>query len=349
MSAAITIEGRRIGPGSPCFLVAEVAQAHDGSLGAAHAYIDAAADAGADAVKFQTHIAQAESTLDEQFRVQFSQQDKTRYDYWRRMEFSPEQWAGLAGHARERKLIFLSSAFSVAAVELLKNLGMAAWKVGSGEVATRDLLDAILTTGRPILLSTGMSTYAEIAEVTARIRAKGVEFALFQCTTRYPVSLDEVGLNVMGELRTRFNCPTGLSDHSGTVYPALAAMAQGADMIEVHIVFDKRMFGPDTPASLTIEEFRRVAKARDAFARMLAHPVDKDGIAGDLAATRALFGKSVALARSLPAGTVLARDMLTVKKPGTGIPAAEIDSLVGRRLKRDADAQRLLSRDDIDA
>ena len=349
MSAAITIEGRRIGPGSPCFLVAEVAQAHDGSLGAAHAYIDAAAEAGADAVKFQTHIAQAESTLDEQFRVQFSQQDKTRYDYWKRMEFSPEQWAGLAAHARERKLIFLSSAFSVAAIELLKKLGMAAWKVGSGEVTTRDLLDAMLATGRPILLSTGMSTYTEIAEVTGQIRQRGAEFALFQCTTRYPVSLDEVGLNVMAELRKRFNCPTGLSDHSGTVYPALAAMAQGADMIEVHIVFDKRMFGPDTPASLTIEEFRQVAKARDAFAQMLAHPVDKDRIAGDLAQTRALFGKSVALARSLPAGTVLARDMLTVKKPGTGIPAAEIDSLVGRRLKRDADAQRLLSRDDIDA
>jgi N,N'-diacetyllegionaminate synthase len=348
MSAALTIEGRRIGPGSPCFLVAEVAQAHDGSLGAAHAYIDAAAEAGADAVKFQTHIAQAESTLDEQFRVQFSQQDKTRYDYWKRMEFSPEQWAGLAAHARERKLIFLSSAFSVAAVELLKKLDMAAWKVGSGEVATRDLLDAMLATGRPILLSTGMSTYSEIAEVTSRICQRGAEFALFQCTTRYPVSLDEVGLNVMGELRARFDCPTGLSDHSGTVYPALAAMAQGADMIEVHIVFDKRMFGPDTPASLTIEEFRQVAQARDAFAQMLAHPVDKDRIAGDLAPTRALFGKSVALARSLPAGTVLARDMLTVKKPGTGIPAAEIDSLIGRRLKRDTDAQRLLSRDDID-
>ena len=260
-----------------------------------------------------------------QFRVQFSRQDKTRYDYWKRMEFSPEQWAGLAAHARESKLVFLSSAFSVAAVELLNKIGMAAWKVGSGEVATRDLVDAMLATGRPILLSTGMSTYTEIAEVTGRIRKRGAEFALFQCTTRYPVSLDEVGLNVMDELRARFDCPTGLSDHSGTVYPALAAMAQGADMIEVHIVFDKRMFGPDTPASLTIEEFRQVAQARDAFAQMLAHPVDKDRIAGDLAQTRALFGKSVALARSLPAGTVLAREMLTVKKPGTGIPAAEID------------------------
>jgi N-acetylneuraminate synthase len=181
------------------------------------------------------------------------------------------------------------------------------------------------------------------------LRQRGAALALFQCTTRYPVGLNEVGLNVIGELRRRFDCPAGLSDHSGTVYPALAAMAQGADLIEAHIVFDKRMFGPDTPASLTVEEFKQVAKARDAFAQMLSSPVDKDRIAGDLADTRALFGKSIALARSLPAGTVLARDMLTVKKPGTGIPASEIDSLVGRRLKRDADAQRLLSRDDLDA
>jgi N,N'-diacetyllegionaminate synthase len=349
MNESITIEGRRVGPGSPCFLIAEVAQAHDGSLGAAHAYIDAAADAGVDAVKFQTHIADAESTLDEPFRIKFSQQDETRYAYWKRMEFSPEQWVGLAAHAQERKLIFLSSAFSVAAVELLQKLGMAAWKVGSGEVGTRDLLDAMLAAGGPILLSTGMSSYAEIGEVAARLRARGAELALFQCTTRYPVSLAEVGLNVIGELRQRFTCPAGLSDHSGRIYPALAAMAQGADMIEAHIVFDRRMFGPDTAASLTVGEFKQIAQARDAIAQMLAHPVDKDRIAGDLVQTRAMFGKSVALLRSLPAGTVLARDMLTAKKPGTGIPAAEIDSLIGRRLKRDADAQRLLSRDDIDA
>jgi N-acetylneuraminate synthase len=147
MSESITVNGRRIGAGSPCFLIAEVAQAHDGSLGAAHAYIDAAAEAGVDAVKFQTHIADAESTLDEPFRIKFSKQDETRYAYWKRMEFSPEQWPASAAHAADKKLVFLSSAFSVAAVELLQKIGMAAWKVGSGEVGTRDLLDAMLAAG----------------------------------------------------------------------------------------------------------------------------------------------------------------------------------------------------------
>src|SRR4029078_10326501 len=115
----LSIAGRDVGPGSPAMVIAEVAQAHDGSLCLAHAFIDAVADAGADAVKFQTHIAAAESTLDEPFRVRFTQQDATRFDYWRRVEFTPEEWQGLAAHARERGLIFLSSAFSVAAVDLL--------------------------------------------------------------------------------------------------------------------------------------------------------------------------------------------------------------------------------------
>ena len=160
---ALRIAGREIGPGQPALIVAEIAQAHDGSLGLAHAFMDAIADAGADAVKFQTHIASAESTIDEPFRVRFSQQDATRYDYWRRMEFEPEQWQRLANHARERGLVFLSSPFSVAAVELLRDIGMPAWKIGSGEFASADLWQAMAETGAPILYSTGMSKLSEIA------------------------------------------------------------------------------------------------------------------------------------------------------------------------------------------
>ena len=122
---------KSIGPQRKCFLIAEIAQAHDGSLAMAHAYVDAAADAGADAVKFQTHIADAESTLDEKFRVKPGPQDRSRYDYWKRMEFSAEQWRGLAKHANKRGPIFLSSPFSEAAVDLLKGLNLAAWKIVS--------------------------------------------------------------------------------------------------------------------------------------------------------------------------------------------------------------------------
>lgn len=348
MTGTIDIAGRPVGAGARCFLIAEVAQAHDGSLGAAHAYVDAVADAGVDAIKFQTHIAAAESTLDEPFRVKFSRQDQTRFDYWRRMEFTAEQWAGLAEHARERGIVFLSSPFSVPAVELLKRIGMAAWKVGSGEVESPDLIAAICAAGAPVLISTGMCDYAAIERAVGYVRERGSNLALFQCTSRYPVVLSEVGLNVIDELRRRFDCPVGLSDHSGMVYPALAAMARGANLIEAHVVFDRRMFGPDTPASLTVDEFRQLARARDAFFEMLAHPVDKDAMAAEMAAMRSMFGKSVALMNDSPRGTVLTPNMLTLKKPGTGIAASEMAALAGRRLKRDVEARRLLSWDDID-
>ena len=345
--SSIQIGDREVGGGAPALLIAEVGQAHDGSLGTAHAFIDAAAGAGADAIKFQTHIAAAESTLDEEFRVKFSKQDETRYDYWHRMEFSPEQWAGLADHAAEKNLIFLSSAFSVRAVELLDKLGHPAWKIGSGEYKSQDLMAAMAATGKPILLSTGMSHWAEIADSAAGIRKLGVGLGLFQCTSRYPTPLDQVGLNVIDKLRQDHDCPVGLSDHSGSPYPAMAAVARGADMIEVHVIFDKRMFGPDVPASLTFEEFRQLADARAAFAEMDAHPVDKDVVADQLETMRGLFTKSLAPTRALSKGTVLAAEMLTAKKPGTGIPATRLAEYIGRTLARDIRADRLLRPEDL--
>jgi N-acetylneuraminate synthase len=232
-------------------------------------------------------------------------------------------------------------------VELLERLDMPAWKIASGELTFDALLDRMAATGRPVLMSTGMSSYVEIETTLGRLRRAGAPVAILQCTSRYPTSLTEVGLNVIGELRERFDCPAGLSDHSGVVFPAILAMAKGADIIEAHITLNRRMFGPDVGSSLTVEEFAEVRKARDAFATMEAHPVDKDAMALALADMRELFQKSVAVTRPLPAGTLLTRDMLTAKKPAKGIPASEIDSLVGKRLRRPAVPDRVLYWEDI--
>jgi N-acetylneuraminate synthase len=344
---AIEIGGRRVGNGHPAYLIAEVAQAHDGSLGLAHKFIDAAAEAGVDAIKFQTHFASEESTLDEPFRVKFSQQDDTRYAYWKRMEFTDEQWAGLAEHARTRKLDFLSSAFSLRAADLLDRLGMPAWKIASGEVASRDLLARVAATGRPALLSTGMSGYGEIGEAVAALRNAGVPLAILQCTSHYPTPLNEIGLNVIGELAARYGCPAGLSDHSGNVFPAIFAMGRGAALIEAHITLDRRMFGPDVVASLTVEEFSLVRRARDALHEIDANPVDKDAMAESLKDMRRLFQKSVAVVRSLPEGAVLTADLLTTKKPASGIPANKMAEVVGRRLSRAVEPDRVLTWNDI--
>ena len=329
------------------FVIAEVAQAHDGSLGYAHAFIDATADAGADAVKFQTHIADAESTLDEKFRIPLSGQDGTRWDYWRRMEFTREQWAGLAEHAARRNLVFLSSPFSPAAVELLAGIGIPAWKVGSGEAFNPSLVDQMLRHGGPILLSSGMSTWAEIAGMVAHIQGKGGEVALFQCSSRYPTPLEDVGVNIVDELRRRFALPVGLSDHSGTPWPALACLGKCIDLLEVHVTFDRRMYGPDTSSSLTFSELTMVAQANRAFAAMRASPVDKDKAAQQLEKTKAMFTKSLSPVSDLPAGTVLTAEMLTVKKPGGGLSFEQLGQVLGRRLCRDVPANRLLRLDDL--
>ncbi len=333
--------------GHRCLVMAEIAQAHDGSLGTAHAFIDAVADAGADGVKFQTHIARAESTRQEPWRVKFSYQDATRYDYWRRMEFTEDQWRGLKRHAEERGLFFLSSPFSIEAVDLLSRVGVAAWKIASGEVSSADLFERIAETRLPVLLSTGMSAMAEIDAAVARIRGAGLPLTVFQCTTLYPTPPEKIGLNLLSLFRDRYGCAVGLSDHSGTIFPSLAAAALGAAIVEVHATFSRKMFGPDVPASVTISELAQLVEGVRFTEKMRVHPLEKDRIAAELAPVRALFTKSLALRADLPAGTILQRSHLAAKKPGSGISPERIDEIVGQRLLRDVSAEDLLRVDDV--
>ena len=334
--------------GKPCTIIAEVAQSHDGSLGLAHAFIDAIADAGADAVKFQTHIAAAESTPGEPWRVKFSLQDESRYEYWRRMEFTEPQWAGLKSHAEDRDLLFLSSPFSLEAAELLERLGVQAWKVASGELTNPMLLSKLVSSGLPMLVSTGMSSIEEIDGIAKRLRADSSPFAILQCTSMYPVPPDRVGLNMIPFFRERYGCAVGLSDHSGTIYPSLAAATLGVDVLEIHVTLSREMFGPDVPASVTTEELRQIVEGVRYIEQMMTHSVDKDDVAESMADMRRLFTKSVAARVALSSGDVLAEGHLTVKKPGTGIPAAELPNLVGRRLANDVEAGALLKESDLE-
>jgi N-acetylneuraminate synthase len=331
-----------------CFIIGEVALTHDGSLGLAHAFIDAIANAGADAVKFQTHIATAESTPSEPFRVKFSRQDQTRYDYWKRMEFTEEGWHGLAEHARERGILFLSSPFSMQAVELLDRVGMPLWKIASGETPNAMLLDRILDTGKPVLLSTGMSPIEEIDAAVAHVRARQVDVGVFQCTTAYPCPPEKVGLNLIPFYRERYGCWVGLSDHSATIYPGLAAATIGIDMLEVHVALSREMFGPDVIASVTTQELRQLVDGIRFIERMKTHPLDKDASAKETAPLRKLFTRSLVASADLPAGTVIAREHVSIKKPGTGLAPDRLDDIIGRRLRRAVVADQVLAPDDIE-
>jgi N-acetylneuraminate synthase len=330
-------------------VVAEVAQNHDGSLGTAHAYIDAIARAGADAVKFQTHIADAESTPGEPWRVKFSLQDETRYDYWKRMEFKEQQWHALARHASERGLLFLSSAFSFEAVDLLERIGVPAWKVGAGETTNLPMIGRMAGTGKPVLLSSGMSTWQDLDCAVAAVRVAGAPVAVLQCTTMYPCPPEKTGVNVMAEIRRRYACPTGLSDHSGTVYAGLMAAALGADMIEVHVCLSRDAFGPDISSSLTIPQLAELVEGVRFIRTALANPVDKESVAEELAGVRKIFQKSLVAARELPAGRSLTTEDIAIKKPGSGIPAARLEEFRGRRLARAVAANQMILESDFES
>jgi len=336
------------GLSSGCLIIGEVAQTHDGSLGLAHAFVEAIAKAGADAVKFQTHIAAAESTPAEPWRVRFSPQDATRYDYWKRMEWTGEQWLGLKRHAEEKGLLFLSSPFSHEAVALLEGIGIAAWKVASGELSNLPLLNRLLGTHVPVILSSGMSPLNEIDSAVDHVKAKRVPLAVLQCTSAYPCAPEKVGLNLISFFRERYGCAVGLSDHSGKIYPGLAAATLGSDVLELHVVLSREMFGPDVTASVTTDELRQLVEGVRFIEKMMAHPVDKDTQAEEASPLRKMFMKSVVAKMDLPIGTILREEHLVAKKPGTGFPVARVHELVGTRLKRSLQTDELLHENDLE-
>lgn len=330
------------------FIIAEIGQAHEGSLGILHSYIDAVSKTGVDAIKFQTHIAEAESSIHEPFRVKFSYEDDTRMDYWKRMEFSTEQWAGIKEHCDKCGIEFMSSPFSCAAIELLDKLEMKKFKVGSGEVSNFLLLEKIKQTGKDILLSSGMSSYNELDNTIDFLSSAKERLSLFQCTTSYPTSASRVGLNVISEMKARYSLPIGLSDHSGTIFPSLAASAIGAELIEVHVTFDKRMFGPDTSSSLTIDELKVLVDGVRFNDETFNNKINKNDLTEYLS-LKSIFEKSLCVNKELPEGHILTFSDLESKKPAKfGIACNEYEKVIGRRVNKKMNKYDFLKEEDLE-
>lgn len=330
------------------FLIAEIGQAHDGSLGILHSYIDAIAETGVDAIKFQTHIAEAESSLKEPFRINFSYEDVTRFDYWKRMSFSESQWIEIKKHCEEKGLIFLSSPFSQAAVDLLERIGTTQYKIGSGEVNNFLMLEKIARTGKPIILSSGMSSFTELDEAVSFIQKFGNDLTVLQCTTSYPTPPEKVGLNVITDLKQRYpNVRIGLSEHTGKIYTGIAAVALGAEVLEFHAVFDRRMFGPDASSSLEIEEIKELVKGIRFLEKSLAHPINKNDNSA-FSDLKKIFEKTLAVNKNLPMGHVIEFDDLEAKKPAKqGISAADFKKVIGEKLIRPKKKYDFLSPEDL--
>lgn len=329
------------------FIIIEIAQAHDGSLGTAHAYIDALAKTGVHAIKFQTHIADAESSIYEPFRVKFSKQDATRFDYWKRMEFTLEQWKGLKQHCDDVDLEFMSSPFSNAAVDLLEEVGVNRYKIGSGEVTNFLLLEKIAQTKKPVILSSGMNSFDELDEAVNFLKSKDVAYSILQCTTSYPTKPQQYGLNVIKELKERYQVPVGFSDHSAKIETCIAAAALGAEIFEFHAVFNREQFGPDTTSSLTIDEIKLVTKSIKNIENALQHPVSKNDN-NSFKNLKTIFEKTLAVNKNLDKGHILKFSDLEAKKPAKkGIAAKFFNDIIGKSVNRDMKQWEFLTEEDI--
>ena len=329
-----------LGAGHPALVIAEIGNNHDGSVQQAERLIDAAAEAGAGAVKFQTHIAEAEMHPSTPTPPHF---DEPRWDFTKRMELSLDEHRRLKAYSEERGLLFFSSPFSVEAVELLEQVEVPLYKIASGEVTNPPLIEAIAATGKPVLLSSGMSGIEELERAMALL--EGADVLLMQCTSNYPCPPEKVNLRAMPALGERFGTLYGLSDHTPDIHTSIAAVALGASAIEKHFTLSKRLYGPDHHASLTPEELTRLVdgvkqvEAALGSAEKLRDP--------DLDPARATFEKSVVTTTTIPAGAVIEPAMLTTKRPGNGIPALQLPDLLGRRAARDIEANELVKVGDV--
>jgi N-acetylneuraminate synthase len=220
--------------------------------------------------------------------------------------------------------------------------------VASGEVSNLPLFRQLCATGLPFLVSSGMSSYAELDAAVAELQRARLPAAVMQCTSAYPCPPEQVGLNLMDDFRARYGLPVGLSDHSGTIWPGVSAAVMGASVLEVHVALSREMFGPNVPASVTSAELRQMVEGIRFIEAMNRAPVDKDAAAARLEPLRRLFTKSIVARVPVPQGTVLQRDHLALKKPGTGMPGARLDELLGRRLLRPLAADEFLTEDHLE-
>ena len=326
------------------FIIAEIGSTHDGSIGNAKCAIDVVAECGVDAVKFQTHIADAETLRDAPMPSYFK--GEPRFEYFQRTGFSRDQWVEIKAYSEEKGMTFLSSPFSAEAVELLESIGMERYKVPSGEVTNLPFLEAIAQTGKPVILSSGMSSWDELDAAVATVTRRHSNLTILQCTTEYPCPPEKVGLNVMLEMKDRYGLPVGLSDHTLSNAAALAAVTQGASIIEKHFTLSKRMYGSDARHSAEPAQFAELAHNVREIEAMLSHSVDKSDISR-FADMKQIFQKSVVSQVDIPEGAIITREMLGIKKPGTGLAPERLSDVVGKRAQRAVPANTVFQETDI--
>ena len=348
MSDTVELGDRRtIGAGHPVFVIAEIGLNHNGDPDLATQLVRTAAASGVDAVKFQKRDAHALLTrelYDSPYTAWYSY-GSTYGEHREALELPVSDLAELKAIAESLNVVFFASAWDLPSVDVCEDLGVPLYKIASADVTNLPLLDRLASTGKPLIMSTGMSTEAEIADAVGAIRSHHDRLVLLHCVSTYPSEFDEIDLATIPWLAERFSCPVGYSGHERGIAVSSAAVAIGACAIERHFTLDRAMKGPDHAASLEpaglmklVRDIRAIERARGTIRR---EPVEREK------AVRAKLGKSLVATRALPAGHVLSAADLAAKSPGTGIPPNALHSLIGRVVARPIQTDELLTLDHL--
>lgn len=326
-------------------MVVELGNIHEGSFGIATSLVDMVKSTGAKVVKFQMHMPSFESTPLEPFRKHFSRQDRTRFDYWQRTGFSLDLWSDLVEYVKGKGLEFLCTPFSVEAAEWLLNRGaVVRWKVGSGDATNFPLIDFLVSTNMPLMISTGLISKGELEILVTRLRRRNHESktTLMHCVSKYPVAPTDTALHMLSYLKG-FGMDIGYSDHSGTILAPIAAMVLGAQVIEVHMTPHRMFFGPDTSASLLPKEISELVTFSSQIETVLSDTRTKDDLYGEVKETASVFRRGLYWRENIDKGTLITQKHIISLKPLTGVDAIEIDKFVGRRVAHDVKARDPLS------
>jgi len=337
------IKSKWIGNKKPVFVIAEAGINHNGSYKIAKKLVDIAKKAGADCIKFQTHITEKEMIRTSIRPGNISK--KTLWSIIKNCELTEKEEFQLNQYCKDKKIIFLSTPFSVEAVDRLKKIRMPAYKIGSGELTNIPFLEHIAKTRKAVILSTGMSEMKEIKYAVSLFKNHKVPLALLQTTSVYPSDYSDINLGVIEQYSKIFNVPVGISDHSIGIYTALGAVAKGASIVEKHITLNKKMSGPDQKISLEPYELAELVKGCKAV--KLALGTTKKILKKELPVLR--FARESIVAKiKIKKHETFSEKNLTTKRPNTGqIPAKDFYKILGKKAKKDIPESKQLSHSDI--
>jgi N,N'-diacetyllegionaminate synthase len=345
----VEVGKRRIGEGEPCYVIAEAGVNHNGDVELARRLVDAAAEAGADAVKFQTFRPEAltsEQAPKAAYQITSTSSEESQFSMLKRLTLPANAYAELKRQAEVREIEFLSTPFDSESARLLNDLDVVGFKVSSGDLTDLDLLRQLAESGRPMILSTGMAYLGEVEDALRVIEEGGRSpVVLLHCVSNYPADPLAVNLRAIETLQRAFGVPVGFSDHTLGTEIVWAAVALGACVVEKHLTLDRTMSGPDHQASMEPAQLREMIRGIRQIelalgdGRKVPHPSEMD--------VRVTGRKSIVANRTIPQGTRLTREMLTFKRPGTGLPPSNVTVVVGRRTVREILADRLIAWDDL--